>query len=334
MASNPIVLVTGINGFIGSHIVDQFLAAGYKVRGTVRAVPKADNIKRVLSEKHGEGRIEVVAVPDLAAPGAFDDAVKGVDAIAHCATIINFSRNPKEVIPDAIAAVTSILHSALREPTVKSFVLASSSMATTLPKPNVRFAVDSDTWNEEDIARAWDPELVNEDHHDWTVYAASKAEAEKALWKFRDEKKPHFTVNSILPATNFGPVLVKEEASSSGACVKEIWNGEINKVLGVRPQYYVSVQDVALLHVAAVHFPDVNGKRVLAGTKPYNWNDVLKILRELRPGHDFPEDVEGLGHDLSTVANGEAEKLLLRFAGYGWIELRELMEQNLSSLGY
>lgn len=77
MAANPLVLVTGINGFIGSHIVDQFLAAGYNVRRTVRAVSKADKIKRVLSEKHGEGRIEVVAVPNIATRGAFDEAVKG-----------------------------------------------------------------------------------------------------------------------------------------------------------------------------------------------------------------------------------------------------------------
>lgn len=81
MASNPLVLVTGINGFIGAHIVDQFLQVGYNVRGTVRAVSKADNIKRVLSAKHGEGRIEVIAVPNIATPGAFDEAVKGMTSI-------------------------------------------------------------------------------------------------------------------------------------------------------------------------------------------------------------------------------------------------------------
>lgn len=207
-------------------------------------------------------------------------------------------------------------------------------MAATLPKPNVRFSVNSETWNEEDIAKAWDPTLVNEEHHDWTVYGASKAEAEKALWKFQAEKKPYFRINSILPATNFGPLWVPEEATSSGACVKEIWNGNISNVLGVRPQYYVSVQDVALIQVAAVKFPDVNGQRLLAWAKPYNWNSVLKILRELRPQHQFPEDVEGLGDDLSTVDNGEAERLLHRISGHGWFELRDLTEQNLISLGY
>lgn len=258
----------------------------------------------------------------------------GVHAIAHCATILSFSRDPKEVIPDAIASVTSILSSALKERGIKSFVLTSSSTAAAAPKPNVRFSVDSNTWNEEDVAKAWEPTLIGKEHHEWTVYGASKAEAEKVLWKFRDQKKPHFTINSVLPATNFGPVLVKEEASSTCSFVKEVWNGHVEHVLGVLPQYYVSVQDVALLHVAAVKFPDVDGKRLFAWAEPYNWNSVLKVVRELRPQHQFQDDVEGLGHDLSTVANGEAEELLRRVSGHGWVKLRDLMEQNLSSLGF
>ena len=36
------VLVTSVNGFIGSHVADQLLARGYHVRGTVRDVAKAE----------------------------------------------------------------------------------------------------------------------------------------------------------------------------------------------------------------------------------------------------------------------------------------------------
>lgn len=34
------LLVTGANGYIGSHVVDQLLAAGYRVRGTARDAKK------------------------------------------------------------------------------------------------------------------------------------------------------------------------------------------------------------------------------------------------------------------------------------------------------
>ena len=34
-----------------------------------------------------DGRLEVVFVQDLTLPGVFDDAVKGVDAIVHTASV-------------------------------------------------------------------------------------------------------------------------------------------------------------------------------------------------------------------------------------------------------
>jgi nucleoside-diphosphate-sugar epimerase len=35
---NELVLVTGIGGYVASHVADQLLKAGYKVRGTVRSL--------------------------------------------------------------------------------------------------------------------------------------------------------------------------------------------------------------------------------------------------------------------------------------------------------
>jgi nucleoside-diphosphate-sugar epimerase len=75
---DSVVLVTGVNGFIGSHIADQFLQAGYKVRGTVRKASKADGLKALWEKKYGPGQFEVVEVPEMAVKGAFDEAVKGM----------------------------------------------------------------------------------------------------------------------------------------------------------------------------------------------------------------------------------------------------------------
>jgi nucleoside-diphosphate-sugar epimerase len=79
-SSDSVVLVTGVNGFLGSHIADQFLSSGFRVRGTVRSIPKAENIRKALVEKHGQGRFEVISVPDITIDGAFDEAVKGIKA--------------------------------------------------------------------------------------------------------------------------------------------------------------------------------------------------------------------------------------------------------------
>jgi nucleoside-diphosphate-sugar epimerase len=71
------VLVTGINGFIASHVADQLLQAGYTVRGTVRTLRKGEFIRNLFAEKYGEDRIELYEVPDISIQGAFDEAIKG-----------------------------------------------------------------------------------------------------------------------------------------------------------------------------------------------------------------------------------------------------------------
>lgn len=71
------ILVTGVNGLVASHTAVQALEAGYKVRGTVRDEAKAEWMRGYFDEKYGPGRFELVTVRDLAADGAFDDAVKG-----------------------------------------------------------------------------------------------------------------------------------------------------------------------------------------------------------------------------------------------------------------
>lgn len=48
------ILVTGCNGFIGSHVVDQLLMLGYLVRGTVRELKPWLN--EFFDQKYGKGK--------------------------------------------------------------------------------------------------------------------------------------------------------------------------------------------------------------------------------------------------------------------------------------
>ncbi len=70
-------LVTGANGFIGSHIADQLIQAGYRVRGTARDASKVGWLKAMFDEKYGPGNFELAVVEDLAKSGAYDEACKG-----------------------------------------------------------------------------------------------------------------------------------------------------------------------------------------------------------------------------------------------------------------
>lgn len=98
-----LVLVTGVSGFIASHTANQFLEAGYRVRGTVRSLNKADWLYKLFDEKYGKGKFEAVEVPDMMADNAFDDAIKGVDGVCHMASVMTFSDKPDEVIPVVVS---------------------------------------------------------------------------------------------------------------------------------------------------------------------------------------------------------------------------------------
>lgn len=77
------ILLTGVNGYIASHIADQLLHAGYIVRGTARTQDKFDGIKKVLLEMNPSAQLEAAVVPDLTAKGAFDELIKGISHTIH-----------------------------------------------------------------------------------------------------------------------------------------------------------------------------------------------------------------------------------------------------------
>jgi uncharacterized protein YbjT (DUF2867 family) len=77
---SDLVLVTGANGHVAQHVVDQLLSlpAGPRVRATVRSDATAKQIVAFYGDRaSAHGRLDVVAIPDIVKSGAFDDAVKG-----------------------------------------------------------------------------------------------------------------------------------------------------------------------------------------------------------------------------------------------------------------
>lgn len=172
LAPGSLVLVTGASGYVASHIVDRLLADGHNVRGTVRSAEKADWLYGLFDKKYAKGRFEAVVVPDMSADGAFDDAVKAVDAICHTATVMTFSNKPEEVVPVVVNAfrvcdrlrtyanihqvkgATNIITAALRESGIKSLVYTSSSVAALLPQPNKVIKVTKDTWDDDAVNAA------------------------------------------------------------------------------------------------------------------------------------------------------------------------------------
>jgi nucleoside-diphosphate-sugar epimerase len=322
-----LVLVTGANGFIASHVVDQLLTAGYRVRGTVRSLTRSAWLEAFFTKKYGSGKFELVEVPDMASPNAFDEAVNGVSGIAHVATPVMQSYDPNTAVPTVVNGALNVLKAAAKEPSIKRVVMTSSSTAAASPQPNVEFVIDDKTWNETAVAAAWAPPPYQGLQRRLDVYSASKTQSEQAAWKWMKENKPNFVFNTVLPNANMGIVLSPENQGqpSTVGWIKAVWDG-FNGTEDLKfnpPQYYINVQDNARVHVAALIFSDVENERLFTFAHPFSWNDILAALRKLYPTHKFIDDLPNLGQDLSKVANQRAEELLKRFGLPGWTSLEK-----------
>lgn len=246
-----IILVTGITGYLGSHIADQILAAGYRVRGLVRNEQRSQWLKDVFGEKYGQEQIEIVEVASYVKDGTLEDAVKGrllhstnckstkgmltrkgVRGIVHVATVIPLSAQPDPYISDVKAMTINVLSAAARQSSVCRVVITSSSMAAVDPSPNVRRIVTVDTWNETAMKEAWEkPDM-------WNVYGASKTVAELEAWKWMKQQKPHFVLNSVLPNTNFGPAYSRKQQGwgSTDSMLKSLYDGKADDAFSDPPR--------------------------------------------------------------------------------------------------
>ena len=82
---------SGGSGFIAAHILEQLLAKGHSVVTTVRSEEKAAPIRAAYPDKT-QDELNVVIVPDIAKPDAFNDVVKipGIEVVLHTASPFHF----------------------------------------------------------------------------------------------------------------------------------------------------------------------------------------------------------------------------------------------------
>jgi nucleoside-diphosphate-sugar epimerase len=239
LPKGSLILVTGATGFLASHTVKQLLQRGYTVRGTVRSLEAAKWLTTTdfFPEETGSSSssssgvsasLQLVEVPDLATPHAFDDAVRGVAGIVHIATVGTFDPDPNNVVPQTVAGVTGILTAAEKEPTVKEFVYTSSIVTSTFATEGNYTHVTEDTWNDAVMDVAWAPPPYNNTPgRGMAVYVASKVAAEREVWRFVRERRRDlgFNVNCICPSGILGRPLHKKHAEGVAFWVKYMWDG-------------------------------------------------------------------------------------------------------------
>ena len=141
--------------------------------------------------------------------GAFDEAVKGVDAIAHTASpFYTNAKEPDELLVPAVRGTLSILNSALAHgAAVKRVVITSSTAAVASPSPTPRVFTEAD-WND------YSPRVVAEQGAAAPppdMYRASKSLAERSAWDFVQKHQPKWDLATVNPSLVLG--------------VRAVWSG-------------------------------------------------------------------------------------------------------------
>ncbi|KAJ4044470.1 hypothetical protein NW756_004802 [Fusarium oxysporum] len=166
------VLVTGVNGLIGSHVANEFLERGYNVHGTVRDLSKSAWIQDLFVKQYGQDKFTLFPVIDLTLPDAFEEAIKGVAAVVHVASPLDWGTSTDSLIIAAVAGATNALRASNKQPSVQRFIFTSSSVAAVFPQPEVEGIVVMAAHDSPSPAQ-W-----------YVAYTASKTEAERAVWDF------------------------------------------------------------------------------------------------------------------------------------------------------
>ncbi|KAI0325692.1 NAD-P-binding protein [Cubamyces sp. BRFM 1775] len=285
------VLVTGVSGFSGIWIAHALLANGYHVRGTVRNPEKGAYVAHVF-KNHGD-RFEIVIVPDISKPHAFDNAIDDtIIAIMHVAGVAELNAaNASDVFGPNTNGVVNLLKSTLEKGrNMKRFVYMSSAQAL-LGNDDIFHVYTEDDWAEKDLA------LVQEKGSEadgQALYRASKVLAERAIIDFVEEHKIEIGWDAvrILPAW---PVIhdwktIDDLNLSSKLIYQQLITPRNNDKVNEYASEYIDVRDVADAFVAALKAEEAGGKRLLLDAGAYTYQNLYDAVHKTAP------DLEGVIH--------------------------------------
>uniref|UniRef100_A0A6G1SAU3 Uncharacterized oxidoreductase C513.07 n=1 Tax=Aceria tosichella TaxID=561515 RepID=A0A6G1SAU3_9ACAR len=280
---NAKVLVTGVTGYVGSHVARQLLLHGYKVRGTLRNASdeeKLNKLRQQITDGLPDNLPEFEFVEaDLLKEDCWPSAVAGCQYVCHVASPfpLQVPSDPDVIIKPAVEGTLAVLRAAAADGNVKRVVLT-SSLAAIHDVKTLDGKQDPDKlYNEDDWV---DPDKVE-------AYSQSKILAERAAHKFieelpQEEGKKKLELVVINPSYVLGPILT-DQYSSSVIAIKRLLDRSTPAV----PKFSVAicdVRDVALAHVKALESPEHVGKRYLIVSDCKWMRDIARIVqKEFKP---------------------------------------------------
>lgn len=273
--SQPLVLITGVSGFLGSHVVDQLLKDGYRVRGTSRSA-KVAAVQEAFSSQPGGDRVEIVAIDDIISDD-FSKALEGVSGVLHLASPLAGKLPPAEMLEAAVNGTLNVIRQAAKLG-IKNFSII-SSVGAVWNRHDVKPLYTSDDWNpitKEEILAGTDP---------MGTYSGAKAFAERAVWEFAAEH-PDINITVLNPPFFIGPLAPgfrvppgDKKALSTDEFIYDLLFPE-NKV-ETPVVGFVDVRDVA---ICLVRGQKTQGKhRIIFGGQWFTYEEAINYISSVHP---------------------------------------------------
>ncbi|KAE9381094.1 NAD(P)-binding protein [Stipitochalara longipes BDJ] len=299
--SKRLIFLTGGSGMIGFRTLVFALENGFAVRAAVRSESKRDEILSSTSIKslNPGSNLSFVIIKDFATPGAYDQAVQGVDYIIHLASSmvlkgeIDPSEYTKFFVDTAVAGVTSVLTAASRAPSVKRIIFTSSTSAML---PWSAFTDGSKEIFNEDSRT---PFPAGPYANDFEAYNAGKIAQLEVTESWAAQHNTQFDVVNVAPAYVIGR---SELIVDPGDILLGTNSTAIAAVFGKKNPYpnasiTAHLDDVALVHIKALETKVPSNSLWLAvsgETKTMEWNDALVYAAKRYPNAieagAFPND--------------------------------------------
>lgn len=257
-----LVLVTGASGFIAGEVIRQLVAAGWRVRGTVRSLAKADAVHAALGLSADQ--LPLLAA-DLSSDAGWAEAVAGCTYVQHIASPLpaGVPKHDDELIVPARDGALRVL-AAAKAAGVSRVVMTSSTAAICYGMTTAR-----QVFTEADWSRLDTPDVY--------AYVKSKTIAERAARDWMAANGAGMEFVTINPGMVYGPV-ASGDFSASMTPITRLLDGALPGC----PRFgfpIVDLRDIAAAHLLAMTIPGLDGERFLCAGRFLWMRDIADILK-------------------------------------------------------
>ncbi len=249
------VLVTGGTGLVGAHLLHKLVSNKESVRAIYRNERKLQNVKNVfaiydendssLYEKIDWVKADILDIP------AFNDALKGIKYVYHCAAFVSFEPNKYDLLRRTnIIGTANVVNLCIANNVTKLCHVSSiATLGNSIKNKNI---TEDTNWNSDE---------------DNSVYAITKYGAELEVWRGTQEGLDAVIVNP-------GVIL--------GAGIWRYGSGNIFKKVYKGLRYYtsgrvglVAVNDVVNIMIALLK-SDIKNERYILVAKNWTYQSFLQ----------------------------------------------------------